>query len=78
MSLLHEATDAKNFDVRLVEKNVTRGRVSPDAVEKHLNELPDDAENAEFVSIDSLMNDGTVQAAGDAHGQSSDSVHTHH
>jgi hypothetical protein len=58
MTLLHEAVDAKKMDVRLVERNITRGIVSADDVEKNLKKLPDDGDNAITISIESLMNDG--------------------
>jgi hypothetical protein len=58
MTLLHEAVDAKKMDVRLVERNVTRGILTQDDVEKNLKKLPDDGDNAEMVSIEALMNDG--------------------
>jgi hypothetical protein len=58
MTLLHEAVDAKKMDVRLVERNITRGVTTADDVEKQLKKLPDDAENADYIAIESLMNDG--------------------
>ncbi len=54
MTLLHEAFDAKNFDVRLVERNQTRNVVTSEDVEKAVKKLPDDAANAEWVSIEDL------------------------
>lgn len=54
MTLLHEAFDDKNYDVRLVERNVTRGVVSSDDVEKAVKKLADDSANAEWVSIEEL------------------------
>lgn len=58
MPLLHEAVEAKKMDVRLVERNVTRGVITSEDVEKNLKKLPDDADNADSISIESLMNDG--------------------
>jgi hypothetical protein len=60
MTLLHEAVDAKKMDVRLVERNMLRGVLTQDDVEKNLKKLPDDAANAEYISIESLANDGAI------------------
>ena len=60
MTLLHEAFEAKKFDVRLLEKNVTRSNVTSGDVEQYLKQLPDDAENAEYISLEAIMNDGEV------------------
>ena len=46
MPLLHDSVGDKKFDVRMVERNVQRGRVASEEVEKHLKSLPDDAANA--------------------------------
>ena len=57
MVLLHDSVDSKKMDVRLVERNVARGVITQDQVNKALAQLPDDAENAEWVEIDSLTED---------------------
>ena len=57
MTLLHEAVDSKKMDVRLIERNIARGVVSAEEVAKASNALPDDAENAEYISIESIAND---------------------
>jgi hypothetical protein len=59
MTLLHESVDAKKMDVRLVERNILRGVLTLDDFEKSLKKLTDDTDNAEWVSIESLMNDGS-------------------
>jgi hypothetical protein len=46
MPLLHDSTNEKKFDVRMVERNLTRGQVSHDEIEKVLKTLPDDSANA--------------------------------
>jgi hypothetical protein len=46
MPLLHDSTNEKKFDVRMVERNLTRGQVSHDEIEKVLKALPDDSANA--------------------------------
>jgi len=58
MALLHESVEFKKLDVRLVERNVARGVLTQEQVAQALKVLPDDGENAEWVSIDSLMDDG--------------------
>jgi hypothetical protein len=50
MPLLHDSVNEKKFDVRMVERNVTRGRISQDEVEKFVKTLPDDGANAVAVS----------------------------
>ena len=62
MTLLHEAVEAKKLDVRLVERNLARGVITNDDVEKALKKLPDDGDNADTISIESLMNDGQDRA----------------
>jgi hypothetical protein len=57
MTLLVEATEFKKFDVRMIERNVARGVIKPDDVNRAINALPDDAENAEWVSLNELMSD---------------------
>ncbi len=46
MPLLHDSVNEKKFDVRMVERNVLRGQVSQDEVEKVLKNLPDDSAHA--------------------------------
>jgi hypothetical protein len=57
MSLLHDAVTQKKFDVRSLEKNLTRGVVKSDEVEKHLKSLPDDSDNMTTISIAELMSE---------------------
>jgi hypothetical protein len=57
MTLLNDAVEQKKFDTRMVERNVARQVLSQDEVEKNLKKLPDDSENAEYTSIESLAND---------------------
>jgi hypothetical protein len=54
MSLLHDSIVSKKFDVRMLEKNLTRNVVSDKEVKTHMDALPDDAENAEFISLDDI------------------------
>ena len=55
MALLHEAVESKKMDVRIVERNLDRGVVSSQEVEKALKSLPDDAANADYIEIESLI-----------------------
>ncbi len=57
MALLHEAVDEKKFDVRVSERNVTKGVVTADEAQKATDKLPDDADNAQYVSIEALLRD---------------------
>ena len=58
MTLLHDAVEAKKFDVRVVERQLDRGVVQQKDREKFLKELPDDAANAEYVSIEAIASEG--------------------
>lgn len=62
MTLLHEAVEAKKFDVRMIERNTARSVVSADEVAKISKGLPDDAEAADWISIDSLAADQSGQS----------------
>jgi len=59
MTLLSDATEAKKFDTRVVERNVARGTTKSEELERFSKDLPDDAENAEYVSIDALIADNS-------------------
>ena len=56
MSLLHDSIQEKKFDVRMLDKNLVRNVVSDKDVKSHLEQLPDDSENAAYVSIEELDN----------------------
>jgi hypothetical protein len=55
MVLLHESVDSKKMDVRTVERNVSRGVIKAEDLAEAVKNLPDDSENAEWVSVDSLI-----------------------
>lgn len=55
MTLLHDASVQKKFDSRLIERSVSRGQLKQEEVEKNMKELPDDSANADFVSLDTLL-----------------------
>lgn len=54
MSLLHESIVEKKFDTRMLDKNLVRNVIADKEVKAHLEQLPDDSENAEYVSIEDL------------------------
>jgi hypothetical protein len=64
MALLHEAVEEKKLDVRVAERNITRGVTTADELQRALDKLPDDSDNAQWVNIESLLKD-----------ESSDSTH---
>ena len=45
--------DARKLDVRTVQRYLKKGQVDREALEKHLSELPDLADEASFVDYDS-------------------------
>lgn len=57
MTLLHEAVEAKKLDVRMIERNITRGVIASEDSQKAVKQLPDDAESAVWVSIETLAGD---------------------
>ncbi len=60
MTLLFDATEAKKFDSRVVERNILRGSVKADDYDKFVKDLPDESENAETVSIEALLADNSA------------------
>jgi hypothetical protein len=54
MSLLHDSIQEKKFDVRMLDKNLVRNVISDKEVKTHLEQLPDDAENASFITVEEL------------------------
>ncbi len=57
MALLHEAVDEKKFDTRVAQRNIERGLLKPEDLKSFVEKLPDDAESATYVSIESLSGD---------------------
>jgi hypothetical protein len=70
MALLNDSSDSKKFDTRMVERNVTRGVVTSEMVDDHVKNLPDDAENAEWVNIESLADDSAGESISNGKGSS--------
>jgi hypothetical protein len=54
MALLQDALQEKKFDIRLMERNISRGLLNDDEVQKALKQLPDDSANAEWISLETL------------------------
>ncbi|MGK5089809.1 hypothetical protein WDW86_19840 [Bdellovibrionota bacterium FG-2] len=54
MSLLNEAVESKKFDVRVVERNISRGLVLDEDWKKVQAALPDDSDNADYMNLDTL------------------------
>ena len=48
MSLLFEGMNQKRFDIRLVERGLAKGSLHAPEIEKYLQSLPDETENADF------------------------------
>lgn len=67
MALLHEAVEKKKLDVRMVERNVNRGVLTQADVDQAVKALPDDSENALYISVESLANDLAGEGAGATH-----------
>lgn len=62
MALLHDSVAFKKFDTRMVERNMARGVIRSEDYSAIVKALPDDAENADWISIDSLMEDLSGEA----------------
>lgn len=73
MALLHDSVDFKKLDVRLIERNIARGVLTPDELNKAVTKLPDDSANAEWINVDSLM-----ETAGDSLGDDSEMTSASH
>ncbi len=54
MKLLHEAENEKKLDVRVIESQLSRGRVSQKDIDQTSKALPDDSENALWVNVEEL------------------------
>ena len=54
MSLLHDSIISKKFDVRMLDKNLVRGVITDKEAKTQVEQLPDDSENASFVSLDEI------------------------
>ena len=61
MVLLNDSVEFKKLDVRLVERNLARGALTAAELNQAVSQLPDDSENAEWVNIETLMEDPEVE-----------------
>ncbi|MBL7716862.1 MAG: hypothetical protein JNL01_15455 [Bdellovibrionales bacterium] len=57
MTLLSESVEQKKFDVRVAQRSVERGKLKAEELEKFVASLPDDSANADFVAIQSFMDE---------------------
>ena len=57
MTLLKDASEAKKSDIRLIDRNFKKGLISQDEIQRLAGQLPDDAANAEWVSVETLSDD---------------------
>jgi len=55
MTLLLDASARKKFDSRLIERAIQRGTLKQEELDKNTKELEDDSANADFVSLDTLL-----------------------
>jgi hypothetical protein len=62
MALLHEAVEEKKLDVRVAERNVSRGVITADELHKAQDKLPDDGDNAQWVSVEALLKDESSES----------------
>lgn len=54
MTLLYDAVEKKKYDVRMLERNESRGVIKSEDKEAMIKSLPDDSENAEWANIEDL------------------------
>lgn len=71
MTLLHEAVEAKRFDTRIVERNIARSVLKPNELQTTMGALPDDSENAEWMSIEALAGEPGRDDSSDSFGPES-------
>ena len=61
MTLLKDAMEAKKFDSRIQERSLQKGLLKAEELKKQTDLLPDDADNAEYVSIETIANDPSLK-----------------
>lgn len=59
MTLLHEALEAKKFDSRTVERAIQKGVLKQEDHDKAVQQLKDDADNAEWTNLETLALDSS-------------------
>ena len=55
MALLSEALKEKIYDVRMIKRGISNGKVSREELNKSVQSLKDDSENADITKIDVLL-----------------------
>lgn len=55
-TLLKDGIEEKKFDTRMIDKNIFRNVVTEKEVKQIVDALPDDAENAAYISLDEIAN----------------------
>lgn len=55
MALLSDGIKQKEFDVRMIQRKLSKGLILQEEVEKNQRKLPDDTENADYVALDSFF-----------------------
>ncbi len=63
------------FDVRVQNKYLSRGIITREELEKHLKSLPDDAEYANEIGFDSLVNEESSEGAASSEAESGNITH---
>jgi len=62
------------YDVRVRVRNLSKGLITRDSLEKHLNSLPDDTDQCEFRSFDSIVNEEAPAEGSSSGGSESGSI----
>ena len=62
MALLSEAYKEKKFDTRIKERGLSKGQVTKEEINKHHQQLTDDAENADFTNLETLLESVTKKS----------------
>ena len=57
MTLLSEAIKEKILDVRMLTRNLFKGVIVQEDIDKQQKTLPDDGANAEYTNVDLILED---------------------
>ena len=55
MTLLSTALKEKEFDVRMIQRNLSKGNLLQEEVDKNQKKIEDSQDNVEFLNLDELM-----------------------
>lgn len=61
MSILSKAFSDKQFDVRMIERGLSKDPTWQKDVEKHKTKIADDSDNAAYVNLDEFFEGISVQ-----------------